>query len=200
MKREQGPTFSRGKQWYSDLAPRSQKLLFMIATEVHASPLVFVPIILYVYLSCCPWGNSHNSLSMSIVFAPTHHSKHLTQINSFSSYNDPRRWALFGSQIFRFLGRRLWNQALETAWNFIQANLGAELRALVMHDLTVESSRRKKKDGDQKKRWEKWQEFRRKASEEDEKKGVNRSGKGPGRGITQGDYDQNMLHTCLKVS
>ena len=32
-----------------NLVPRSQKLPFMIATEVHASPLV-----LYVYLHCCP--------------------------------------------------------------------------------------------------------------------------------------------------
>lgn len=88
---------------------------------------------------------------MSIVFAPAHHSKHLTQINSFSSYNDPQRWALFGSQIFRFLDRRLWNQALGTAGNFIQANLGAELRALVMHDLQWKAL--EKKDGGQKKRW-----------------------------------------------
>lgn len=37
-----------------NLVPRSQKWPFMIATEVHTPPLVFVPIVLYVYLRCCP--------------------------------------------------------------------------------------------------------------------------------------------------
>lgn len=71
----------------------------------------------------------------------------------------PRGWALFGSQIFRFLDHRLWNQALGTARNFVQANLGAELEALVMYDLqwkALEEKKKKNKDGDQKKkRWKK---------------------------------------------
>lgn len=61
----------------------------------------------------------------------------------------PGGWVLFGSQIFRFLDHRLWNQALGTAQNFIQANLGAELKALVMHDLQWKALEKKKK----KQRW-----------------------------------------------
>lgn len=62
----------------------------------------------------------------------------------------PRGWALFGSQIFRFLDHRLWNQALGTARNFVQANLGAELEALVMYDLQWKALEEKKKQ-----RWKK---------------------------------------------
>lgn len=63
----------------------------------------------------------------------------------------PGGWALFRSQIFRFLDHRLWNQALGTARNFVQANLGAELEALVMYDLQWKALEEKKKNKDGKK-------------------------------------------------